>query len=68
MNNNNNNNDDIKKNQMKLKLPDFGVVQPSYGRYGGFYAIITGLENKFFRSKKEAGEWMKGLGVDPIYC
>lgn len=66
--NNNDKKDAVKKNRMKLKLPESGVVQPSYGRYGGFYAIITGLENRFFAKKKDAGDWMKSLGVEPIYC
>jgi len=64
---NNNRKEEVKKID-RSKLPDSGVVQPSYGRYGGFYAIITGLENRFFATKKQAGDWMKSLGVDPIYC
>ena len=50
------------------RMPQNGVIQPSYGRYGGYYGIITGVDNKFFSTKSKAKEWFDKLGVTPIYC
>ena len=49
-------------------LPQQGMIQPSYEKYGGYYGIVTGLENRFFSTRKKAKEWFDDIGVTPIYC
>ena len=49
-------------------LPQQGMIQPSYGKYGVYYGIITGYENRFFSTKSKAKDWFDDLGVTPIYC
>jgi hypothetical protein len=65
-----NNNTTSKKMHLASKsdLPQTGFIQPSYGRYGGYYGIITGVENRFFSTKSKAKDWFDDLGVTPVYC
>ena len=44
------------------------MIQPSYGRYGGWYGIIAGRPNQFFSTRKKAKDWFDRLGVSPVYC